>query len=88
MQTIENSALNDDATDSPANHLIEEVMACWASGFGAYVSYLAALGLARTPAAVIDANMDFLEANLTLAGAATGSMLRRHGLTAPMLNDA
>ena len=87
MQTVRNSTFYD-IPDSPANHLVEEMMACWESGYGVYTSYLAALGRARTPEAVVEANMDFLEANMTLAGKATGTLLRRHGLAAPLLNDA
>lgn len=87
MQSIENRPFSDIA-DSPANHLVQEMMACWESGFDAYVSYLVALGQARTPTAIVDANMDFVKANLSLAGAATGTLLRRHGVTAPVLNDA
>ena len=87
MQPIEDSPASD-MSGSPANHLVEEMMACWESGFQAYASYLAALASARTPTAVMDANMDFMKANLSLAGEATGTLLRRHGVTVPVLNDA
>jgi hypothetical protein len=69
-------------------HVVQEMLACWQTGCSVYAAYLAALGSARTPEAVVAANAEFLASSLGLATSATGAMLRQGGLKTPLLNDA
>lgn len=74
------------AADSQA--LVSETLNAWSCAFGAWGAYLTRLSLATGPAAVIEANTQFMTDSLDVCTRAAGARLRESGLKAPLLSDA
>lgn len=65
-----------------------EGLALWFAACSAWGDYLAVLGRASGPAAVIEAQTRLFADSLELCSQATASRLKDAGVTAPLLNDA
>jgi hypothetical protein len=74
------------AADSQA--LVSEAVNAWSCAFGAWGAYLTRLSLATGPAAVLEANTQFMTDSLDVCTRAAAARLREAGLKAPLLSDA
>lgn len=80
--TIETSVPADRATEAAL-----EMSALWDCGANAYGAYFTALMGARSPYDVINANAVLAADLLEIGGLASAAMLRRGGLTSPVLGE-